>query len=108
MDFDKQLTERISLELCNGRIIQADVLSTGRSDVAFDRKAFKDVTETIEGIVDELSSVIHKAMPTKAAIKFGVSIGAESGQVTAAFVKGSGKADFEITLEWDRTAKINA
>ncbi|ESA36564.1 hypothetical protein N836_07255 [Leptolyngbya sp. Heron Island J] len=106
MSFEEQPTERISMELANGHIVQADVVASGRSDVAFDSKEFKEVTETLGGIIDELSATIHKAMPTKATVKFGIELGLESGQLTAAFVKGNGKADLEISLEWDRTAKV--
>lgn len=106
MNFEAPPTERISLELENGRIVQVDVAPTGRSNVAFDRQAFKEVTETLGGIVDEISTTIHKSMPTKATVKFGVDVGLESGQLTAAIVKGSSKANLEITLEWDRTAKV--
>lgn len=95
------------MELANGHIVQVDVASTGRSDVSgFDRQAFKEVTDTLGGIVEEISATIHKAMPTKATVKFGIDVGVESGQLTAAIVKGSGKANLEITLEWDRTATI--
>lgn len=106
MTFNEQPTERISLDLENGHTVQVDVTSTGRQNVAFERKAFKDVTETLEGIVNELATTIHKAMPTKAKVKFGIDVGIESGQLTAAIVKGSGKANLEITLEWDRTAEV--
>lgn len=106
MTFSNQPTERISLELANGYTVQVEATSTGRQDVAFESKAFKEVTEALGGIVDELSATIHKAMPTKATVKFGIDVALESGQLTAAIVKGSGKANLEITLEWDRTAKV--
>jgi len=106
MESGFELTEPMSVELANGRNIQIEVTPTGRSDVALDRQAFADVTESLEGIVDALAGTIHKTLPTKASVKFGVGIGVESGKLTAMIVKGSGKANLEITLEWDRTATI--
>lgn len=32
----------------------------------------------------------------------------ESGQLTAVIVKGSGKANLEITLEWERSDKVQS
>lgn len=103
MEFDAHPAERIPLELSNGRTVQVEVTPTGRSDVAFDRKAFKEVTDTLESIVTDVAATIHKAMPTKATIKFGIDVGLESGQLTTVIVKGSGKANLEITLEWERS-----
>ena len=105
-DVSAQPTERISLSLENGSVVQVDVAPQGLEDVALDRAAFKEVTDTLEGIVEAISGTIHKAMPTKASVKFGLDIGVESGKLTAVMVKGSGKANLEINLEWDRTAKI--
>ncbi|NJR60646.1 MAG: hypothetical protein HC769_18545 [Cyanobacteria bacterium CRU_2_1] len=104
MDLDLQLTERIPLELPNGRTVQVEVSPTGRSDVAFDRMAFKEVTNTIEGVIDSIAATIYKTMPTKATVKFGIDVGVESGSLTAVIVKGSSKANLEITLEWDRSS----
>jgi hypothetical protein len=106
MNFEPQPTETISLDLTNGHIVQVEITDTGRRDVSFDRKAFKDVTDALAGIVDEIAGVIHKTLPTKATVKFGVDVGIESGQLTAMIVKGSSKANLEITLEWDRSSSI--
>ena len=103
MDFESSRTERIPVELPNGGLIQVEVSQTGREDVAFDRKAFKDVMDSIEGIVEAIAVPLHKAMPTKASVKFGIDVGIESGNLTAAIVKGTGKANLEITLEWVRS-----
>ena len=102
-----QFTQPMSVDLENGRSIQIEVTpSSGRSDAALDKKEFADVTESLEGIIDAISGTIHKTLPTKATVKFGVSVGVESGKLTAMIVKGSGKANLEITMEWDRTASI--
>ncbi len=44
---------------------------------------------------------IQKVKPKKATLKFGMEIAVESGALTAVIVKGSGKANLEITFEWE-------
>lgn len=100
---DTQLTERISLELEDGHVIQVETEDMGRSDVSLDRYAFKDVTEALEGIVEAVATTVNKARPTKAAVKFGVDVGVESGKLTAVIIKGSSRANLEITMEWERS-----
>ncbi|MEO0770187.1 MAG: CU044_2847 family protein [Cyanobacteria bacterium J06649_4] len=94
-------TERISLELEDGRIVQVEVEDTGRSNVSIERRAFKEAMENLEGVIEALTSTINKVRPTKASVKFGVDIGIESGQLTAVIMKGSSKANIEITMEWE-------
>lgn len=53
---------------------------------------------------------IQKARPKKVTVtvKFGMELAIESGQLTAVIVKGSGKANLEITLEWERSDKVES
>ncbi len=44
--------------------------------------------------------VVQEAKPDKASIKFGLEVTLESGKLTTLLVKGSGKGNLEITLEW--------
>ena len=97
-------TEIIKASLDDGSIIQVQVSATGgRQDVSGGKiPDLKDVGKAIEGIVEAVASPIHKAMPSKATVKFGVDIGVEPGQLTAMLVKGGGNATLEITLEWEQ------
>ncbi len=52
-----------------------------------------------------IATPIQNARPKKATVKFGMELAIESGQLTAVIVKGSGKANLEITLEWERSDK---
>lgn len=61
----------------------------------------KDVKDAIEGISQTVKSSLDKAKPSKAIIQFGIELGYESGQLTAMIVKGQGKANLNITLEWN-------
>ena len=95
-------TEVIKASLDSGNIVQIQVAATGgRQDVAGGKvPELKDVGEAIEGIVKAVATPIHRAMPTKATVKFGIDIAVEPGQLTALLVKGGGNATLEVTLEW--------
>ncbi len=56
--------------------------------------------ESIGELAKKFNEVLAKSTPKSASIKFGVELGYESGQLTALIVKGKGKANLEITLEW--------
>jgi hypothetical protein len=92
--------ESIPVQLPNGSIIKVEVANTGRQDVSFDVKQFQPVADAIEGVVQMIAVPIQKAKPKKATVKFGMEMAIESGQLTALIVKGSGKGNLEITLEW--------
>jgi tetrahydromethanopterin S-methyltransferase subunit B len=102
MEYTESRTEKIPVQLPNGTIIKLEVVQTGREDVAFDVKPFKEVANALEGIVEALAAPLQKTKPDKASVKFGLELAVESGQLTAAIVKGSGKANLEVTLEWGK------
>lgn len=95
-------TEVIKASLDDGSIVQIQVSATGkRQDVAGGKvPSLKDVGKAIEGIVEAVAAPIHKAMPSKATVKFGIDIAIEPSQLTALLVKGGGNATLEVTLEW--------
>jgi len=94
------LTEKVAVELPNGTTIDIEVSGVGRKDVSSDTFSFSDITAALEGITTALKGTLEKAKPQKATVKFGLEASIESGKLTAAIVKGSGKANLEITLEW--------
>src|SRR5689334_2920788 len=77
----------------------ADSRSIGEAEVAF-LPEFQSVTDAIEGIATAIRNSLEKAKPEKATIEFGVEFGIESGKLTALIVKGSGKANLKISLQW--------
>ncbi|CAN1211732.1 Trypsin-co-occurring domain-containing protein [Tumidithrix helvetica PCC 7403] len=105
MEFEQARTEILPVQLEGGSIIRVEVAKTGREDVSFDLKPFKQVTDALEGIVQAVAIPIQRAKPQKATVKFGIEIAVESGQLTAILVKGTGKANLEITLEWQSPHK---
>jgi Trypsin-co-occurring domain 1 len=61
---------------------------------------FDQVWATISSIASTIGAKLSQAKAKKAVVEFGVEIGAEAGQLTALLVKGTGKANLKITLEW--------
>ncbi len=105
MTFADSRNDTVPVQLPNGAIIKFEVTQTGREDVSFDSKKFQPIAEAIEGVVQMIAAPIQKVKPKKATVKFGMELAIESGQLTATVVKGSGKANLEITLEWETQPK---
>lgn len=101
MDFDEIRSDTVPVQLPNGAIVKFEVTNTGREDVNFDSKQFKPVADAIEGVMQMITVPIQKVKPKRASVKFGMELAIESGELTAIIVKGSGKANLEITLEWE-------
>lgn len=96
------MTERVPVQLGNGEFINIEVTQSGRQNVSVKTPEFRQVTKSIEGIVEDVFLTLKKVNPNKATIKFGMELSIESGQLTAVLVKGTSKANLEITLEWSR------
>jgi Trypsin-co-occurring domain 1 len=104
--FVETRSETVPVQLPNGAIVKFEVSTTGREDVIFDTKQFQPVADAIEGVVQMIAAPIQKVKPKKATVKFGMELAIESGHLTAVIVKGSGKANLEITLEWETLQKL--
>lgn len=96
-------TTKVPAEV-EGTIVWVEVAQTGREDVGFDVKSFKTVTDSIRAIASAITASLEQVKPTKASVKYGLEIGIEQGSLVAAIVRGTGKANLEISLEWERKA----
>ena len=95
-------TVRFPVQLPNGASVKIEATRTGgHKDVSFNTKPLLEISEAIEGIVQAIAAPIQKVKPKKATIKFGLELAMESGQLAAIIVKGTSKANLEITLEWE-------
>lgn len=104
MNDSETRTQNIPVKLEDGTTILVEVTQTGREDVANEASKFKAVTDAVGGIVQAIAEPINRARPNKATVKFGMELAVEAGQLTAVLVKGSGKANLEISLEWTKEA----
>jgi hypothetical protein len=83
---------------------ESDVVSEQYID--FEIPSFQDVTDAIKSFAKSIAGIWHEIRPSKATVEFGVEIGFEPGKLTAFFVKGSGKGNLKITLEWAKEPEM--
>lgn len=100
-------TEIIQVRLANGAIARMEATVIGGSvageqerRIALDVHSFDGVLDIVEGMAGAVWDTLKKIAPDKASVEFGVEVGLENGQITGLFVKGSGKGNLKITLEW--------
>ena len=107
MTFAESRSDTVPVQLPNGSLVKVEVAQTGREDVGFDVNSFKGVTDAIEGVAEAITDSLEKVSPNKASVKFGLEIQIEQGGLVAAIVRGTGKANLEVTLEWEKPTPPN-
>ncbi|MGK7946327.1 MAG: CU044_2847 family protein [Microcystaceae cyanobacterium] len=99
-----QKTKTIPLKLSDGTTIKAEVTPIGEQPVSSETRVFKKATSVIKSLAEDIAETyqeINKTVkPDKLSVTLGLEIGVESGQLTTLIVKGTGKANLEITMEW--------
>lgn len=92
----------VPVKLPNGATMYVEAaMLGGEEDVALKLLSFDEVTQTLEGIANAVNGAIQKAKPKKASVELGLELAVESGKLTTLLVKGSGKANLKIALEWE-------
>jgi hypothetical protein len=96
--------ELIAVQLSDGTEIYAEVRQFGESKVSGKNFQFDQALVVVQSITKDVAGAIknaqQQAQPDKISVKLGLEIAVEAGQLTALFVKGAGKANLEITMEW--------
>jgi len=82
--------------------VEATILG-GDQDISSNLLSFDGVTDAIEDISNSVVETFNKIKPDKASVEFGLEIALESGKLTSVLVKGSGKANLKVTLEWSKS-----
>jgi hypothetical protein len=101
-----QGTQVVEVTLANGATvgIEASVFDQTTEEeeqrISLTQFSFSGINKAIEGMIETLWTSLQKAAPEKATVEFGFEIGVKEGQLTGIFVKGSGKANLKVTLEW--------
>ena len=100
-------TRIVSVILPNGEtlLVETEARQTLES-TGFAAAKFEGVIDAIEGIALGVQSALAKVKPSKASVELGLEIGVEAGQLTALLVKGTGKANLKITLQWEYSPNI--
>jgi Trypsin-co-occurring domain 1 len=105
-------TKLIPFRMEDGTVIhiEATRLAGGESEeseeeyIALHLPSFEEITGTIRSIAKSMVGVWQEVQPSKAGVEFSIEVGFEAGSVTAMLVKGSGKANLKVTLEWENHA----
>jgi Trypsin-co-occurring domain 1 len=86
--------------------VEANAPDDREADVAFSDVAevfsMENIKGAIEGIAQLVKDSMEKIAPSKASVEFAIEVGLESGKLTALWVKGTGKANLKIAMEWSR------
>lgn len=94
----------IPFKLSDGETIKVEVTPLGEQPVSSETRIFKNATKIIKSIANDVSETLKEVnetvKPDKFSVTFGLEIAVESGELTALIVKGSSKANLEITMEW--------
>ena len=94
-------SEYIQVKLADDQVILVEAaMLGGEEDVSFQLPKFEEVLSAIEGVAGAMVTLFQKVKPQKAAVEFGVEFAVDSGQLTALIVKGTGKSNLKITLQW--------
>ena len=104
MDSRFERTEIVQVKLPNGKEVKIEARFLGGEENVSAKKILllDDLTGVLDGVVLMIADSLQKVQPTKATVKLGLEVALESGQLTTLIVKGSGKANLEITLEWEK------
>ncbi len=103
-------TEYTKVELSDGTILRMAYTpksSDGEEEVGLrDKISFSRVTGAIESMASDISKVWEKVQTQKMSVEFGLEIEADTDDtIMAVIMKGSGKANFKVTLEWQKEKK---
>lgn len=98
-------TKTVPVKLKDGTFIKVEIATIKQAGVTREQVAskpyrFEQITNTLKAVVKEIKETLEEVKPDKASVKFGVEMAVESGNLTALIVKGAGKGNLEITLEW--------
>jgi hypothetical protein len=99
-------TKIIQVELSDGTMVKVEATPIGEQRVSFQSRPFQEVATAVKSITNELAGTLKEIsqtiQPDKISVKLGLEVAIESGQLTALIVKGAGKANLEITMEWGK------
>jgi Trypsin-co-occurring domain 1 len=100
-------SERLKVLLPNGAEIWAEAQGVGPKEaevVGFDdlkgALSLDSLRAAIEGMGTLALDALEKIKPDGLSVEFGLELAVDNGQITALWVKGSGKANLKITLSW--------
>ena len=99
-------TTILRFQLSDGSIVNVEVTPIGEQLASLETRVFQKATRIIKSIAEDvtgtLKDISETVKPDKFSVKLGLQIGVEAGELTALIVKGTGTANLEITMEWNK------
>ena len=101
-------TKPITVKLDDQTTIQFEsTIPRGEQDIS-DKKIdmeYEKFSQSVKKIASQTIEPLKKLKAKKVTLKMGLALGLESGGLTAMIVKGTGKANMEVTIEWENEKK---
>ena len=97
---EEYIIESVPVMLENGETIYIEVRNKSRQQVANKNYSFEKISKQIEEVSEKIKQSFQKSKPDKVTVELGFELSVESGELSALLVKGSGKANLKINLEW--------
>ena len=97
-------TKPITVKLDDNTTIQFETAVQGGEQNISDKKMvmeYEKFSLSVEKIASQTIEPLKRLKAKKVTLKMGLALGLESGGLTAMIVKGSGKANMEVTIEWE-------
>lgn len=98
---EEYLVESVPVSLENGETIYIEVRNKTRQPVGGKTYSFEKISKQIEEVSTKIKESFQNAKPDKVNVELGFELSVESGELSALLVKGSGKANLKINLEWN-------
>lgn len=101
-------TKPVSVKLDENTTVQFETsVQRGEQNIS-DKKMhmeYEKFSLSVEKIASQTIEPLKKLQAKKVTLKMGLALGLESGGLTAMIVKGTGKANMEVTIEWENDKK---
>ena len=103
-----EITKPITVKLDDTTTIQFETtVPRGEQDISDTKMVmeYEKFSMSVEKIASKTLEPLKKLEAKKVTLKMGLALGIESGGITAMIVKGTGKANMEVTIEWENDTK---
>ena len=101
-------TKPITVKLDDQTTIQFEsTIPRGEQDISDTKMVmeYEKFSMSVEKIASQTIEPLKKLKAKKVTLKMGLALGLESGALTAMLVKGTGKANMEVIIEWENDRK---
>jgi len=103
-----EITKPVSVKLDDNTTIQFETSAPrGEKNISDNQiiLEYEKFSLSVEKIASQTLAPLKKLEAKKVTLKMGLTLGIESGNLTAMIVKGTGNANMEVTIEWENDKK---